>query len=362
MIHEFLNFLRAFRFPVFSLDGDGKHGGGSIRALYAGSPALRHYLTSIVYVGQPQCRYLGKSTIFGIRRLIEDGDYDIEFVRGHFLLQYSGLYSGHRFLPEWVSGNANLEEQAARETSSRSRQRDRRLIDKHDMDYAIRRDPESLDAFYDQMYRPHVRSAHGAAALLMDREKMMRLAANSDAELVLIRAGGHPVAGSFIVYERGQPRLYSGGVRDRNPFYLRQGAGSAIYLFSLDYLAKQGYSTVDLGRSRAFLSDGALYFKQRFGLQITGASPIGVFLRPLSARPGICRFLQNTGFIAGHRTGLQVLLYADSRDPGGREKLKAKASQAADLGLREVDIVDLPGTANPEPYLTSKVNVAHRDS
>ena len=61
-------------------------------------------------------------------------------------------------------------------------------------------------------------------------------------------------------------------IRDR-------GTGIAVYLYSFRHLLDYGHRTINVGRSRAFLSDGALYFKKRLGIEVTHATGSGYTLR-----------------------------------------------------------------------------------
>lgn len=110
-------------------------------------------------------------------------------------------------MPDWISGNSNLDQQENYESQSKSRQRDRRLIAQNDIDYTVTTDVSALNYFYDEMYVPHIVAAHGNAALFMSRDRMLRYVQQAEGELLVIRLQGQAVAGSFLVYEKNALRL-----------------------------------------------------------------------------------------------------------------------------------------------------------
>jgi hypothetical protein len=154
-----------------------------------------------------------------------------------------------------------------------------------------------LSHFYERMYVPTIRAAHGEGALYMGFAHMMRRIDEGCSELVSVLQDGHPVGGSIVVYEHGQARLFSMGILDANQSYLQQRVGTAIRLFSFRHLAKRGYCRVNLGRSRPFFKDGPLQYKKSLGAQLTASTREGVALAPLRASPGVDEFLTANPFI-----------------------------------------------------------------
>lgn len=331
------DFLRAFRFPVYLISGRARHGHGNLRLLYAGSDPTRAYLTSLAFRGRIHSDFLGKQTHVGFLRCTRKTSPDLDVFRSHSLLASSPLFSRRFFVPDWISGEANLRQQETYEGRSRSRQRDRRLIERNGIDYSVTTELSALNYFYDEMYVPHITAAHRDAALFMNRDRMLHYVRNSKGELLLIQLRGHAVAGSFVVYEDDMPRLFSGGVLNHDRNLLRKGVGAAIYLLSFDYLRNKGYLAVKMGRTRPFLSDGALYFKQRFGLTVSSVSHTGLLMSAHVRTRASALFMQNNGLI--HlRNGVvrAALLHAGSGSDIGRVARNQK-ELAQSLGITEFD-------------------------
>jgi len=356
------NLLRAFSFPVFVLSGTGRYGGGELRILYAGSDPFRHYLKTAAFVDNPREEFRGRSSLAGLNKVKEEFDLDLAIIRGHVALTYSRMFESSIFVPEWLAGETSLTKQRQHERSSKSRQRDRKLFERHGLSFAVTTDPKDLIDFYENMYLPHIQSAHQGSALLMSRDSMLHRAKLGEGELIKVMAEEQAVAGSFIVYDAGQPRLFSAGVLNRDKELLRKGVGTAIYLFSFDHLAEQGFDSVQMGRSRGFLSDGGIYFKRRFGLTLNKYSESGVFIRPLSARTALRNFMGNTGFVHVRRGQLMASVFPASGAFENDPACQDQKNLAIECGIDDIEINLFSHSIRPDDYLISKVKVAHKDS
>ena len=353
--HRVLTGLRSFRFSAFELTGESRAGGGQLRVLFAGSEPFRHYLKGLAFRGVVNEQDLGRTTPWQIYADRRRSNYDLLIFRSHRALADMNFYRDSYFVPEWLSGQANLDTQWRLSERSKSRQRDLRQMERNNLRHSVTVNPAELTFFFNEMYVPHIRRAHGPGALLMGYDQMMARTQRGEGELVVITQNGQPIAGSFIVYDAGKPRLFSEGVLHANRDYLRMGAGTAIYLYSFDHLRRRGFQRVNMGRSRAFLSDGVLYFKERFGLQLTDPSDSGVFVQLLRLSPATQAFLDQNPFVhvRGRRLRGSVLAETLTACQKGRATAIARMRR---LGINTIDAVD------GSRQRTSNVSVAHSDS
>lgn len=339
---EIVSLLRAFRFPTYELSGQCKFGGGSLTILYAGSNTFRSYVESMAFDESASSTFLGKLSLANFICQARNRPVDLQIMRSHLLLEKSGLFRQQFFVPDWLSGNSNLEHQLEIEKTSKSRQRDRKIFARERISYTVSTDPVTLNYFYDEMYVPHVMTSHGDSALPMSRDKMFNWVNRGLGELVFVLRDEQPVAGSFVIYENGQPRLLSAGVLRRDKTLMRHGVGTALYLFSFDYLYSKGFRSVHMGHSRSFLSDGALYFKQRFGLQVRQVSNTGSYLSVTSNSLALRSFLINTGFIHYRRNSIRAATVSESHDPDSIKVIAQRRDLATNLGITNIDTIEIP--------------------
>lgn len=348
------------RFHVYGLTGTCRHGGGQLRVLYAGTQPFFHYFKTTAFSELPKEEFFGSYSIFELGRARQGLCWDLELFRSHKILANSGLFPSSLFVPEWLSGVADLVQQKNIEDTSRSRKRDRNLMSKNDISYSVTTDAGDFDYFYDEMYSPHMHQKHGESAFLMSKEEMMSRVRADQGELIMIHMGRDAVGGSFIFYEDGRPRLFSQGVLRNDKDLMRRGVGTAIYLCSFDHLSKNGFRGVHMGWSRAFLSDGSLYFKQRFGLKVEETSVIGHFLRFSNASEAAKECLKHMGFIHYRHGKTKAALFRKNVTADSDAVLFQKKAQAEALGLDGVDVIDLGQSGPFTPYRKSKAEVKQR--
>lgn len=349
--------LKAIRFPFWAflfhvtvLNGKPRYGGGNIRVLYAGTKPFLHYFKEMTFSEPPAEEFIGSYKIYEMSRVASKLSCDLEIYRGHQSLANMGLFPSAYFIPEWVSGTASLQNHRDCESTSKSRRRDRSILERGEIGYSVTRKSSDLEHFYEKMYLPLIEQKHGHSEFVMTREQMHSRVRDDNGRLVMIYHGEKAVGGSLIVQENGMPRLYSQGVLNNDKDLMRLGVGTAIYLYSFDHLLDQGYSLVNMGWSRALLTDGSLYFKQRFGLEIQKSSEIGHFLKHASESQPASEYLAQTGFLQHLRGKTSAVLFGASdldRDAG---LIAQKKKQCESMGIDQVATIDLKRSTQTAAY------------
>ena len=252
-----------------------------------------------------------------------------------------GLHRDYLCLPQWIYGAVPLDPEDIYEGRSYHRRRDLRLVRENNLEYSIVADEAALNDWYETMYTPLIRASHGAGALLMSRDAMLRQAADGECELVLISREGKALGGSLLVYDEAGAKVLSRGILDANRDYQRQGVGAAIYLFSFDYLYKKGFKSVDIGRVRPFLGDGGLHFKKKNGFCLTGHSGRGFLLKSCRASPAADEFFIENPLVHIAANGLRGLLAFPEGTLVDDKKFRKKLSYHELPGLEQLDIIEL---------------------
>ena len=270
--------------------------------------------------------------------------------RGHQSLANLGLFPSAYFIPEWVSGTASLRNHRDCEKTSKSRRRDRAILKRGEISYSVTRKLSDLEYFYEKMYLPLIEQKHGNSEFVMTGEQMDSRLRNDDAQLIMIHQGEQAVGGSLIIQENGLPRLYSQGVLNNDKNLMRLGVGTAIYLYSFDYLLNEGYSRVNMGWSRALLTDGSLYFKQRFGLVVQNTSPIGHFLKHAPESRAASECLAQTGFLQHLRGKTSAVLFGASDSDRDAGLVAQKKMQCESMGIDQVTTIDLKRSKQGSAY------------
>ena len=300
-------------FNAWVLEGRPKGCSDMLRLLLGGIPADKAYTSKRLFDGDVREYYQGRKMRWMTAAAARKFHCELSITPTGGFAGYPLSDSYEYLIPNWVTAEVELTNEDVEEGRSKSRRRDLRQIAKNGLRYELTTDKQVLLSFYDNMYLPTMKSSHGEGALKMGRDQMLQRVKEGKCELLVVTHKQQRIAGSLIAYDREIPRLWSSGILSADRRYLRLGAGNAVYLCSFQYLLKGGYNRVNVGLSRAFLSDGALYFKRRLGISLTGASKRVFalrFFRP-SAAVRSCLSANPFVFVDGSALHAAVFVSAD---------------------------------------------------
>ena len=269
-----------------------------------------NYILELVFGSSGQKLYLGRVWMWNIPKMIakKGQSCSLMVVQVHESLRNLLRPSKWFYIPLSVSGEVDIpiDQSVMKKHTVKT---DLRKIRDNSLGFEVAQDPQQFDDFYYNMYTPYITEAHSANAFILPYEEMRAEFKNCD--LLLITKQEKRIAGSLIVYEETGPRLWAPGNRDSNRHYLKDGARGALYHFSFLFLKEKGYTTVNLGRSKAFLRDGVLQYKRKWSQRIVATSPYVYALKIISFTNGAKAFLQQNPFIFENGGTLNGAVFVD---------------------------------------------------
>lgn len=151
--------------------------------------------------------------------------------------------------------------------------------------------------FYEELYRPYIQSRFGDEGVVVDFSVFRRKC--KDARLMLVQQDER-LMGGLVLHQQGKT-LIDGwtGVRMQNGAPEIPGISDVIDYCSQFIAYQEGFDLLDMGTSRALLSDGTLRYKQRWGAQLSaGIIPKGSWsVAFLNQSPAVKACIQNAGLI-----------------------------------------------------------------
>jgi len=307
--------LRRLRPEIWVLSGEEKstHLPLSV-CLYAVTQEYKNTLQNLMF---DSCRetYLGRGWLWNAFKALPDAAAECSLVVAEVHerhLKWKGKNAGI-IIPAWIRGHVPLPRGPAvmRNLSIKSILR---RIRQHQLTYSVMRDPKSFDDFYRRMYVPYAKERFGESAFIMPKDRVRALFDRG--ELVMVSKGGEYVVGQMVVYEKeGCAYMPLLGVLDGSREFVAAGAVAASYEFSLQHLEKNGYRSVSFGQTQAFLNDGVLQFKRRFGHTISGTTEHKYIARIMSDTPVARAFLKSNPFIFQLSDGLRGVVFVDRELP-----------------------------------------------
>lgn len=214
-----------------------------------------------------------------------------------------------------------------------------RKIKKYQYTYEVEHDWNKLHFFYHRMYLPYIKSRYGKLAHLASFAYIENLMRNS--ELLLVKLDDEYVSGLVINTASSIPILAFMGIKDGRKDYIRQGAGSAIYYFSIFWAKKMGYTKLDCGHCRPFLNDGVLQYKKRLGMHIHRSPRKHRMLYLSFGRPNIYlkQFFINNPLIYEDQGQLKGLLFLDSDVVYSKQTIEALKKKYFIPGLNDFSVI-----------------------
>jgi hypothetical protein len=281
--------------------------------IFAGTQRQKNYFSYLAYGDFSSERALGRKWVWNILRP-DAKKTAAAIVVIETALTWPWFFSQRPgfCIPTWINGRVDLKYGLEQALKTGNVKEDLRRIRKNKLQYEVRRDRKSFSDFYHGMYVPYMKRTHGNRALLHSYENLIEKIEQS--ELLLIRMGAEIVSGQVLVYQNGLVRTRELGIKDGDFRFVKAGAAAALYYFGLTYLKDRGFRTVELGGSRAFLNDGVLQFKKKWGVQLIRSQPRVFFLRPAQVTDGVKGFLSNNPFIYLGRKGLCGAIFPIEQD------------------------------------------------
>ena len=303
--------VRRYLLRAWRLEGVERHGGAPLTMCYAGTGLGRHYLCHLAFGDMPRITPLGRTWLWRAPELAAGTGAGLSFIETDAAGFERFAADGDWLVPCWVDGDITHARMTASMRRNRSVKHDVRRIHRQGFAFQVTTSVPMLEHFYDRMYRPYITNMHGPRAAYMSREAMIAKA--EQVQLALIMRDGEAVAGGLLLYEEGGVRSWSIGVLDGNRHHVSEGAVAALYYSQMNHLASLGYEVCSAGASRAFLRDGVLQFKRKWGMALTRPRVGGFWLRHRADCEGARSFLVHNPFI--HRRGDR--LYALGFAAGG---------------------------------------------
>jgi hypothetical protein len=338
-IAEHIVLFRRLRSQVWIITGEERASRLPLSVcIYSITDEYKSYLQDLIFGSSFQSTYVGRAWLWKAFRTLPKAASSCSLVIAEVHerhVPWMGPNAGI-VIPAWVLGRASLPR--AREVKQRGTIKEiLRRIRQHNLEYDVARDAETFDDFYTNMYLPEVRARYGDSAFVLSREKAK--ARFDTGELIMVKKNGRRLCGQLISYRDGwdgAASLICIGVRDGKRELVADGALSAAYEFAFQHLEKTGCPKVNFGESNAFLNDGVLRFKKKYGSTIHAASIHKFLIRVISDNPATRAFLQGNPFIFQRGSEFSAAVFVGPEVPPTLVTLQEIHKEYSHAGLSEI--------------------------
>ena len=304
--------LSVLRLDLWILQGNEIVSKQKLDILYAGSEENRNFLIKSAFDNSYRENYIGKTWLWKITNAVKERGHHCTLMIIEVPRSFRIFFKNQKcfYAPCWVEGEVDIsDENFALINKNISLKSDIRRVRKNKLNFEITNELKQFHNFYYHMYIPHITKTHGDTAFIMDYDFLKNKFKNGD--LLLIKKEKEYIAGMMLIYPRNKARLLYLGIKDGNLDYVMEGAIGAMFYFSVQYLKEKGYKEVSFGLSRAFLKDGVLQYKKKWGLQIVETSKMGLIIKPLLETVGLRGFFLNNPLIYLDRMKLNGAIFVE---------------------------------------------------
>lgn len=296
----------------WSIEGRERHSGKPLTILYSGHQSGLAFICDLAFDGEQCERYLGKTWIFNKKKLLRsDKENTLYFIETREEFSKTWQEGVCFYIPMWIDGKLDTDTAIERSKKIGNIKEDLRRIRKNKLEYEVSVDDKEISDFHRNMYVPYIRNTFGPSALFHSLESLKR--SDGTIELLIIRKDGEAVAGQILVYEHDGVRTREIGVKNGDRQYVKAGVMGALYYYGLMHLQSKGFGTIGLGGSRAWLNDGVLRFKKKWGMRLGKPWPSGFLLVAPTKSEGVAAFLANNPFASVTNGQLEGVVFSESR-------------------------------------------------
>lgn len=325
---------------IFKANGNSDSPG--VTLLIAGRRDVSPFFLDRMYNAEPKATRQGRRLMWRIPSL-ENCQVNSVMIEADRCFSRFLSHRGFVAIPEWVlfTMDVSMPVEKIIGACKKREKENLRKIRQYQYVWEVVRDRERLHSFYHKMYLPYIISRFGKLALLASLGYMENLLQKG--ELLLVKRGAEYVAGSLISTASSIPMLAFMGVKDGRTDYVKQGAISALYYYTILWAKERGYTELDWGHCRPILNDGLFLYKKRWGMRIQ-RSPRKhgtLYLAIDRLNPYLEQFFINNPLVYDDRGQLKGLLFFPENDRPTTQEIEALKKKYFIPGLEGFKVVFL---------------------
>ena len=312
--------ISQIQLSVTLFDGKEKLSGSNIKTLFFGGERIVPYIINHLYSKEPKKEILGKVFIWNTKSILQSdiAKPDIIFIGvDEFLLKF---LSKNRFIviPEWVLFTLDLSKpllEVFKLSKNKSLGDDLRKVRKYEYHYKITHKQSEFEYFYYQMYLPYIPKRFRKLTIPTSFQHMKMIF--DKGYLIMIKQGDEDISG-MIVWTNNEKVFASYlGIREGRMEYLKKGALSAAYYFTILWAKEKGYKQLDLAHSRSFLNDGLFIYKKKWNTTIKRSKRLrGVLgMKIINPNQEVLNFLEENPFLFIYQNKLNGLIISNRQHP-----------------------------------------------
>jgi len=336
--------ISQIKLSVFLLDGKDKCSGNNITTLFIGGKRVMPYLSDLVYSKEPENKFIGRVFIWKIMSKIQSiiPKPDVIFIGIDKFFSYFLFKNGFIVIPGWLLFTLDLSKPLQKSwnlSKNKSLKEDIKKVKKYKYFYKMTCNPIEFEYFYHHMYLPYIPERFGKSTIHTNFYPMKFTFEKG--RLLLVKQENKNISGMIIWTHNKDVYAAYLGVRDGRIEFLKRGALSAAYYFTIMWAKENRFKQIDLAHCRPFFNDGLFYYKKKWGAEIKRSTRLQSILgmKIINYHQGVLNFLEKNPFIFIDKNKLKGLIFIDQEKPLTLKEVKSLFNKYYISGINNVIII-----------------------
>jgi hypothetical protein len=329
IISRYLALINNLYMTIFLIQGFDKYTKKRINIIYIANNNKFSNLHDKLFIKGFQSKKIKKSFIWNIKKNLNSCpfDYDAIFIKNDIFFSRFFEKKGFIVIPEFISFILDTSKSSETITKKfkKSIKEDIRKIKKICYTYEITSNPEKVKMFYNQMFLPYIKNKYGKLSDVPHYE-FIRYLLERNSKLILTKLNNEYLYGALFSLKKDQIKTYFSGLMNGKINFMKKGLGATPYYFLIFWAKKNGYQTIDFGKSNPFFTDGLLRYKIKWGMSIKkpdiNCQNIIVF-KIINSNQGIKNFLINNPLISLEKNNLKATIFLENKHLLTPEKIQS---------------------------------------
>jgi hypothetical protein len=336
-----LNSLLSDIYPEVNLhQGLGTAERPGLKVLLVGRGTSSRFLMDQIFNTEVQAKTLGRRPLWNLPS-IDRSQLNMTLIEADECYSRFLTRQGFFAIPEWVLStmDTSISVKEILHNARKYHANNLRLIRKYQYDYEVVQGIEKLRFFYEKMYLPYIDARFPHTTEFASFELMEAILQRG--ELLLVKRGPEYISGMLIHSVPSTPLMCYLGVKDGRREYVRQGAVSALYLYSILWAKERGYRRLDFGHCRPILTDGLFWHKKKWGMKMhkSWRKYRTIYLSLGKPHSDLNEFLMNNPMVSVDGRDLKGLLFIPEDDRSNNQMIEAAKRNLSVSGLKDFEIL-----------------------
>lgn len=221
-----------------------------------------NYILQLTFSGEPKVLFNEKQPLETASELLKSKFENLSFIYFESdRIELEKFWEGKKGLkfPRWIECTMDISDSFENLCKKKAFKNFIRKINQNNYETEYTNTDEARDDFYYNFYKPYLEKNYGETAYYIAYNYFKSL--KDKTELLLLKKEGVTVAMVLIEYLEEFAHFAYMGFKDGDETYVREGATSGLYFYSIQRAQEKGYKYFCFGPSKSFLKDGVLRFK-----------------------------------------------------------------------------------------------------